>query len=858
MSDERGRGAADDGRPRDGDEPAEPEFGSSEWLLQQLTGGRRVERPEPATERMDAVAADDPDVSGAPAAEPEGAASRAAEPERSESPAGAPWSPGEASSEDLSRPGEGETARLPVVEPSHPAAPEAFDDLLATEEPEAADTAEVAEPAEEYPIAFSWNLTPGGGSDPLVAPDAEPAAAAAPPQAPPAAPVPAPQASAGETVPAPQASAAEPVPAAAREEFPAYRTPLAEPPAQVPTDGAAAPSAEQVEEAREPVPPVAASPDQPFSPAGADGQGTESAVDEVPPVAARSWVIEPREPSPPAEPEPPRTIFDPPPARDDDSESHGLAALLGFGEPQADAPSGRSIIGDTTSIIPIDPAALRPPTGTAGTGATDAPARSASPLEPSEPAAPVLPPIDAAALLESAPEVSPRRAARAAQEAEAAPEPERDAAVDAPTQQLDAAAMAALLRSERDEPAIVLPSEPAVPAAEAELALGGVPSPATSPIDAASLAAASAPAEPPAAPDAAEESDEDETDEETDGIAALFGDVAVVEPDAAEEPDAAPATQPEPVAEAAAEPEPEPEPDPAPELEGPQLPATVAFSAPPSGETPATDPYAQDAPPRFTPLATSAVAAAAVPAAAAPAAASGAVPPTTSTGAATGAPTSAGTPTGTSPTPPGGGLWASPNNRILLLVLSALAVVLVLIGLFALGTRIPSLFGAPEPAPKTTASQPAASASPSPTPTPAPTVTPKPAAAVGPGTHPWYALGGGECIQPFTSVWAQEFTVVDCASPHTAQLLYTNVLSPDIAAPYPGADALAQQIPGLCTANGVVDLNAAGAYPDLQVSGSFPATEEQWKSGQRSYYCFANRAGGEPLTSSVAGPGPSA
>ena len=37
---------------------------------------------------------------------------------------------------------------------------------------------------------------------------------------------------------------------------------------------------------------------------------------------------------------------------------------------------------------------------------------------------------------------------------------------------------------------------------------------------------------------------------------------------------------------------------------------------------------------------------------------------------------------------------------------------------------------------------------------------PKPA-AVGAGTHPWDALGGGECIQPFTSVWAEEFTVVD-------------------------------------------------------------------------------------------------
>jgi hypothetical protein len=107
-------------------------------------------------------------------------------------------------------------------------------------------------------------------------------------------------------------------------------------------------------------------------------------------------------------------------------------------------------------------------------------------------------------------------------------------------------------------------------------------------------------------------------------------------------------------------------------------------------------------------------------------------------------------------------------------------------------------------------------------------------------------------------VWAEDFTVVDCTTPHTAQMAYTNLLSADPAAPYPGADALAQQIPGLCTAAGVIDLGAAGAYPDLQVLGSFPATEQQWKAGQRSYYCFANRSSGQPLTTSVAGPGPAA
>jgi hypothetical protein len=62
----------------------------------------------------------------------------------------------------------------------------------------------------------------------------------------------------------------------------------------------------------------------------------------------------------------------------------------------------------------------------------------------------------------------------------------------------------------------------------------------------------------------------------------------------------------------------------------------------------------------------------------------------------------------------------------------------------------------------------------------------------------------------------------------------------------------------LCTAPGVIDVAAVAGVEDLQVQAAFPVTEEQWTSGERSYYCFANRAGGEPLTASIAGPGPAA
>jgi hypothetical protein len=167
------------------------------------------------------------------------------------------------------------------------------------------------------------------------------------------------------------------------------------------------------------------------------------------------------------------------------------------------------------------------------------------------------------------------------------------------------------------------------------------------------------------------------------------------------------------------------------------------------------------------------------------------------------------------------------------------------------------LFGGAGPALLSGASA-SPSATPTPTPTPTPTVQPKPAGPQPAGTHPWNTLGGGECIEPFTTPWAETFTVVDCAAPHSAQMVYTNLFSADPAAPYPGADALAQQINLLCTKPGVIDLAAAGAYPDLQLQGTYPATDKQWKDGQRSYYCFASRASGQPLTSSVAGPGPAA
>ncbi|TPX02861.1 large membrane associated protein, partial [Schumannella luteola] len=147
---------------------------------------------------------------------------------------------------------------------------------------------------------------------------------------------------------------------------------------------------------------------------------------------------------------------------------------------------------------------------------------------------------------------------------------------------------------------------------------------------------------------------------------------------------------------------------------------------------------------------------------------------------------------------------------------------------------------------------------PSATPTPTPTPTVLPAGPVAPGVWAWDALLGGECLDPFDDPWAEEFTVVDCAAPHPAQLVYRGTLaatdddpSDD---PFPGTEALQGQMSLLCTAPGVVDLAAAGQYSDAQFQGTYPANEEEWDAGDRTYYCFVSRSSGEPLTGSLAVP----
>jgi hypothetical protein len=208
------------------------------------------------------------------------------------------------------------------------------------------------------------------------------------------------------------------------------------------------------------------------------------------------------------------------------------------------------------------------------------------------------------------------------------------------------------------------------------------------------------------------------------------------------------------------------------------------------------------------------------------------------------------------------------SQKILLWIAGSLVALLILIALFYLGTRISHATPAPAPSPTATK-----------TPTPSPTPTALAVGPVAPGIYKWNLLLGGECLAPYDSPWAEKFTVVDCASPHPAQMVARGTFAEpaaaatDATAPttpaagkqasgkqtpakpvstYPGVAALQTQVNLLCSAPTVINFAAAGAYSDIQFTASYPATDKQWADGDRSYYCFVTRSSGEPLTASVA------
>lgn len=200
-----------------------------------------------------------------------------------------------------------------------------------------------------------------------------------------------------------------------------------------------------------------------------------------------------------------------------------------------------------------------------------------------------------------------------------------------------------------------------------------------------------------------------------------------------------------------------------------------------------------------------------------------------------------------SPTPvvPQAGIRASGPDRAprpLLWLAGSLAAVLVLIGLFFLGTRIPEWTAAePEPTPTV-----------EPTPEPEPEPEPDPLEGVPDGVPlpagdwEWSLLRGGECIEPWVSPWEEQFTVVDCAEPHAAQLILRNPIA-DAPEEFPGIEAIASPLSLVCSSPQVLDYTLAAAYDDVQIQTAYPVTAEEWDTGYRDFFCFISRAGGGAL-----------
>jgi hypothetical protein len=146
-------------------------------------------------------------------------------------------------------------------------------------------------------------------------------------------------------------------------------------------------------------------------------------------------------------------------------------------------------------------------------------------------------------------------------------------------------------------------------------------------------------------------------------------------------------------------------------------------------------------------------------------------------------------------------------------------------------------------------------ATPAATPEPTETAAPAlPTATQPPGDYPFGELYGGECLNPFVDAWAETFTVVDCATPHAAQVVYAGNLAVDGTYPsYPGDSRIGKAALAACSREDVLDLSAAKKITDLQISAAYSASSVAWDSGDTRYYCFASRTSATPLDASIAG-----
>jgi hypothetical protein len=173
-------------------------------------------------------------------------------------------------------------------------------------------------------------------------------------------------------------------------------------------------------------------------------------------------------------------------------------------------------------------------------------------------------------------------------------------------------------------------------------------------------------------------------------------------------------------------------------------------------------------------------------------------------------------------------------------VAAGLIAVIALVALFFLGQRLAATSADQAIPPASTGAA-----------TPAPPQAPVNGLAA-PGVHPFAALRGGECLQPFTTAWAATYTVVNCAAGHSGQLVFKGKLPDAATAAYPTGAQFKTEITPLCSAPTAINYSAAKAVTDLQISFSYPATAQAWDGGDRTYYCFVDRSGGGGLPGDLA------
>lgn len=183
----------------------------------------------------------------------------------------------------------------------------------------------------------------------------------------------------------------------------------------------------------------------------------------------------------------------------------------------------------------------------------------------------------------------------------------------------------------------------------------------------------------------------------------------------------------------------------------------------------------------------------------------------------------------------------------------AVAVAAVFVAIAALLTGVPAgqAQAHTSPAPHTQSSL-----APHPDPVPGPLgLPPRPTPTTPVATvpsQPVDTLTTGDCLQIYPSKWADAYPVVDCATPHIAQLLTRGVLPQPAGAPFPGAQALDAQVTDLCGADDLMNWDWVAVWnEDVQIDMRYPNTAAQWESGARSYYCFVFTYSHHELTGSA-------